>query len=181
MNFNDVIQLIEEATMEKLPNGGRKRTCDDGVVIYYDAEGNLHREDGPAVIEFYTNDQRLHRETWYKHGRKHRLDGPANIQYYHNNVISSKAWYVGGVNTRKDGPAEIEYFQDGSLSRESYRLYGQSHRLDGPAHIEYFDGDTLEEYYIKGRKYDKEDFDKQFTGVDKDLRKDFVDMQDTFD
>ena len=41
---------------------------------WYDSDGKLHREDGPAAE--YANGDKL----WYKHGKWHREDGPA-IEY----------------------------------------------------------------------------------------------------
>ena len=45
----------------------------DGSIHYYDEQGRLHREDGPAVE--YPNGQR----NWYINGKRHRDDGPAII------------------------------------------------------------------------------------------------------
>lgn len=41
---------------------------------FYDADGLLHKEDGPALMLLNGI------SGWYIHGKKHRLDGPA-IQY----------------------------------------------------------------------------------------------------
>ena len=42
-----------------------------GIKRFYDKEGRLHNENGPAVI--YPNG----RKNYYRHGKRHRLDGPA--------------------------------------------------------------------------------------------------------
>jgi hypothetical protein len=44
----------------------------DGTKFYYEL-GDLHRENGPAVIRADGS------ETWYIRNKKHRLGGPANI------------------------------------------------------------------------------------------------------
>jgi hypothetical protein len=44
---------------------------DDGVIEWHDADGRLHRADGPARV-FASG-----RQEWYRHGRRHRDDGPA--------------------------------------------------------------------------------------------------------
>jgi hypothetical protein len=47
---------------------------DPAWVSYYNKQGKLHRDDGPAV-ECATGDK-----AWYKNGLKHREDGPA-VEY----------------------------------------------------------------------------------------------------
>jgi hypothetical protein len=56
--------------------------------------GNLHREDGPA-IEHGNGDK-----FWYLNGNLHREDGPATE---HGN--GDKSWYLNGKLHREDGPA----------------------------------------------------------------------------
>lgn len=63
------------------------------VIQYFNVNGKLHKEDGPAHIckdglAYYTNGK-LHRtdgpavilksgfEAWYSNGKRHNLDGPA--------------------------------------------------------------------------------------------------------
>lgn len=91
---------------------------DDGSREWW-ADGNLHREDGPAVEHADGT------EIWYLNGLRHRTDGPA---------VTSKngasAWYYMGVLHRTDGPALIE--ADGT---ETWLLMGRTHRDDGPAYF----------------------------------------------
>ena len=68
---------------------------------YKNAEGQLHRIDGPA-IEWA--DGTTH---WYINGERHRIDGPA-VEW----ADGSKEWYINGERHRIDGPA-VEY-ADGS-------------------------------------------------------------------
>jgi hypothetical protein len=56
----------------------------------------LHREDGPAVIDFDGH------KAWYFEGKKHRIDGPAVI--YPN---GDEYWWFEGLLHRTDGPAII--------------------------------------------------------------------------
>jgi hypothetical protein len=56
--------------------------------------GNLHREDGPAVIN---KDGSKH---WFLNGRKHRVGGPASEW-----ADGGKGWVVDGKYHREDGPA----------------------------------------------------------------------------
>jgi len=54
---------------------------------YWYLNGQLHREDGPAVEEYDGYKYKV----WYLHGQRHRLDGPA-IEYAGGN----KRWYYHG-------------------------------------------------------------------------------------
>jgi len=56
--------------------------------------GELHREDGPAV-ECANGDK-----CWYLNDKLHREDGPA-VEYPNG----SKHWYLNGELHREDGPA----------------------------------------------------------------------------
>lgn len=53
---------------------GMTRTVSSvGTIIYRNADGDRHREDGPAAI--YANGNQY----WYKNGECHREDGPAIV------------------------------------------------------------------------------------------------------
>jgi hypothetical protein len=66
----------------KLPNGGELQEDSDGNKEWY-LNGNLHREDGPAV----ENDDGS--KWWYLNGKLHREDGPAS-----EGVNGDKYWYI---------------------------------------------------------------------------------------
>jgi len=65
-----------------------------GTKKWYNADGNLHRTDGPA-IEWYDGEL-----WWMNHNRLHRTDGPA-IEY----PDGDESWYINGTLHRLDGPA----------------------------------------------------------------------------
>jgi len=65
-----------------------------GNICYYNEQGQLHREDGPAV-EYANGDK-----SWYINGLRHKEDGPA-VEY----ADGTKAWYINGKLHREDGPA----------------------------------------------------------------------------
>lgn len=90
----------------------------DGTKYWY-KHGNLHRNNGPAVI--YTDGA----ETWFQDGQLHRLDGPAET-----NNHGLEIWAVYGKYHRIDGPAYIGH--DGYLA---WWIGGARHRIDGPAEI----------------------------------------------
>ena len=67
-----------------------------GVIRYFNAQGQLHRIDGPAVI-LPTGS-----EFWYYNGQRHRENGPA-IEWH----CGSKEWWHHGFRHRNCGPAVI--------------------------------------------------------------------------
>jgi antitoxin component YwqK of YwqJK toxin-antitoxin module len=79
--------------------------------LYFNIDGVLHREDGPAVSE-YSMSGVLDEETYYKKGEKHRLDGPAWILYKDGGSVSRETYFREGMCHREDGPARIFYNKD---------------------------------------------------------------------
>jgi hypothetical protein len=65
----------------------------DGDKYWY-LNGELHREDGPAVEESDGS------KNWWLNGELHREDGPA-IEW----ANGDKSWYLNGKHHREDGPA----------------------------------------------------------------------------
>lgn len=65
----------------------RREVDEDGTVLYYNSEGKLHRETGPAAVY----DDGL--QQYWLNGKIHRDDGPAMIwpdgrqQYWINDVL----------------------------------------------------------------------------------------------
>jgi len=72
----------------------------DGTRKWY-MDGNLHREDGPAIETL--NGARL----WFLNGKLHRKDGPA-IEYW-NGI---KHWYLNGKQVKpEDLPCDYNYIK----------------------------------------------------------------------
>ena len=75
---------------------------------YYNALGQLHREDGPAV-ELCNG-----ASFWWQNGQLHREDGPA-VEW----PSGAKHWYQNGKLHREVGPAieweggAVEWYQNG--------------------------------------------------------------------
>ena len=93
-----------------------------GTVRYFDGDGKLHREDGPA-IEYSNGDS-----VWFLGGKWHREDGPA-IEYSNGD----RAWYLGGKLHREDGPAvelpdgiRFWYLDGKRLSEDEFEALQQS-------------------------------------------------------
>ena len=113
----------------------REPTCttnDYGDKEWY-LDGQLHREDGPA-LEWADGFKE-----WYLNGQLHRTDGPA-IEY----ANGDKSWFLNGKPHREDGPASE--WADGN---KYWYLDGNLHRGDGPA-IEYPDG--TKRWYLNGKE-----------------------------
>jgi len=69
----------------------------DGIRFWKNADGKLHREDGPAIE--YTDGSK----SWYLNGELHREDGPA-VEF----ASGARYWCLNGKYHREDGPA-VEY------------------------------------------------------------------------
>ena len=140
----------------------------DNIFFYENALGQIHREDGPAVIWGQPEDQYYLGNEYYINGLRHREDGPAV------DLVDYKCYYINGKKHREDGPAEItktdsfwykndlRHREDGPAcvginGYESWFKNGLRHREDGPALI---DGDR-EEYWIDDVKITKEEFEKR--------------------
>ena len=63
---------------------------EDGTRRYYDAAGQLHRTDGPAIE--YADGSKL----WYQNGQLHRTDGPA-IEW----ADGTTGWFISGKQLSK--------------------------------------------------------------------------------
>ena len=94
-------------------------------IEWRNANGQLHREDGPAVE--YANGDKY----WYINGKFHREDGPA-IEWAND----QKEWYINGKCHREDGPAiecasgdKLWYINNNHLSESRYAKWQKFKRL----------------------------------------------------
>ena len=83
---------------------------------YYFVNGNLHREDGPAI------EMQEGYYMWYYNNKLHRTDGPAV------NYVNGQFYYLNGELHREDGPALIrngisKYFFHGKECSSMEELY----------------------------------------------------------
>lgn len=109
-----------------------------GTVIWLTEDGELHREDGPAVIHPKTPNDKVAPESWFLNGMRHREDGPAIT---HGDGTTE--WYKDGELHRIGGPA----VEDSNGRKEWYRD-GVRHRDDGPAFI---GAAGLKQWWIAGQ------------------------------
>ena len=73
-----------------------QRTYYDSGKIWreeYWVNGNYHRSDGPAYIEWYENGQKKY-EAYWTHGTWHRADGPAFTWWYSTGEIIEQHFYL---------------------------------------------------------------------------------------
>ena len=110
------------ATRKTTRKRGKRVTSaidDNGVKEFRNKKGELHNDNGPAVIdpngdtEWRINGE-LHNENgpavitingdqhWYLNGKRHRIGGPAIIL-----INGNKWWYKEGKIHRDDGPAMV--------------------------------------------------------------------------
>ena len=93
----------------------------DGTKFWI-VDGQLHREDGPAVIRMNGTQE------WWLNGKLHREDGPAYIS-----PLGTQIWYKHDKFHREDGPALIR--ENGETE---WYFENKRHRLDGPAITTYW-------------------------------------------
>ena len=86
LSFREYIKLTT--------NIGSYKVLGPGKIVRWFKNGNLHRDNDPAVIR--SNDTLF----WYKNGRLHRTDGPAEMCadgdiFYHLNgrIYSKEEWF----------------------------------------------------------------------------------------
>lgn len=120
----------------------------DGNKYWRNEEGQLHREDGPAIEGVYGTKE------WYINGQQHREDGPA-----FERSDGYKQWFINGELHRVDGPA-IE----SANGYKEWFVNGKLHREDGPA-IENADG--YKEWWIDGEEYSEKEFNKKIAEISK--------------
>ncbi len=80
-----VIPMRDDSTYTEIDEYGTKK--------WLNANGGLHREDGPALI--YMNNDKV----WFKNAKMHRLDGPAVIY-----ACGDKRWYINNEEYDKNDP-----------------------------------------------------------------------------
>ena len=82
--------MTYDALIETLQ--GYTETLRDGTVFYYNAQGQLHRTRGPAVI--FADGKRRY---WYQNGTLHRTDGPAIVD-----SDGHQRWFLNGEEVSEE-------------------------------------------------------------------------------
>lgn len=99
----------------------------------YNSSGELHNENGPAVIR--TNGSR----EWFVNGKRHNNNGPAIEK-----PNGTKIYYQHGNLHNENGPAV-----DGANGKKEWYLNGELHNENGPARIL---PNGQEHWFINGSK-----------------------------
>ena len=88
---------------------------------WYNADGKLHRDNGPAAI-WYENGQ-ITTECWFRDGKLHRDGDLPAVIFYENGQIIRERWYRDDKQHRDDGPAVI-WYKNGQKTREYWYRNG---------------------------------------------------------
>ena len=137
---------------QKLPDGGYKLKFVHKSLLhdeYYDENGNLNREDGPAVI-LYNNKGNVDTEMWYRHNLLYRKGEPALIYYSEDTGEPYwKVWYEGGggLKHRNDGPASVREFTPMAVDDEGEWQPAGEKTVDA-------------EYFWQGRSVPKKEYER---------------------
>jgi hypothetical protein len=116
---------------------------DDNILIYKNANGELHRKYKPAVTKYWL----VGKDSKGRQVRRH----------------CEKLYFVDGLLHRARAPAYIHYDWNGNKISESHYSNDKEHRISGPAiihHADYFS--TEAEWYLDGQFY----FQKERHGPD---------------
>lgn len=107
-----------------------------GATYYYNGKGELHREDGPAIIirEYF--------KEWWLEGKLHRVGGPAAIH------SDGEQYWLYGKRHRMDGPAI-----DTKRSKQWW-INDELHREDGPAIV----NGNFSAYYLNNQYFTEENY-----------------------
>ena len=81
--MENLLPLSKEAFWESLTQ--RREINEYGTVIWFNADGQLHRDNGPA-IEYASGSN-----AWFMNGFLHREDGPAIEE-----ADGAKEWWLNG-------------------------------------------------------------------------------------
>jgi len=135
---NQLVQLSIPEGAERMIDGAELK----GPVVAHLSQGQLHREDGPAVVN--ENGQ-----YWIRHGKQHREDGPAIIN------DDGEAWLQEGELHRD---ADLDGTTGPALTINGAKWWyrhGRPHREDGPAVIS--TNGFHQEFWLGGKKYFDQD------------------------
>lgn len=159
------------------------------IVEYFNDEGQLHRERGPARIEYQGDGKTLYAETWYYEGKRHRISAPGQktqqpayiIYRQDGSTPYYQTWYIHGIISRENGlPAKVEYAHSGKYiySETWYNENGKVHRDDDlPARKIYVNNYSrdiiITQFWFQHGKLHR-DFDKGAAVIESNVANKFV-------
>lgn len=128
------IKFIRELSYEEIAEKTNRRietvTINDNCIFYkgyrvsryMNKHGDLHREDGPALIVYDRSETTI--EYYYWNGSVHREDGPALVYKTNDGVFLQEKYFVNDVLHREDGPAVIRRTPSGVILEEHFYKHG---------------------------------------------------------
>jgi hypothetical protein len=111
------------------------------------------------IIKYYPNGQKWFEE-WWLNGELHREDGPA-IQFWRKNGQKEKeVWKNNGKDHRKDGPARQYWYSNGQKKIEIWLLNKKWHRENGPAYQDWSENGKklFEQWFLNNKEYSREEW-----------------------
>lgn len=111
------------------------------AVKWFNDDGKLHREDGPAHVNYRINGELLS-ENWHVNGRKHRDGGPAQI-FYNKNENVCEYYYVNGdlicdefqpwlIRYEKDKIVAMDWLYDSKSNNSRKIVFAIGHVINDP-------------------------------------------------
>jgi len=132
----------EVRALGKMKLSSTMTTDTQGNKAWRNAEGQLHREDGPA-FEFPDGTK-----SWHRNGQYHREDGPA-CEY----SSGTKSWYLNGKPSSEEevrALGKMKLSSTMTVDSEGNKIWrnaeGHLHREDGPAYF----SPVCKEWYLNG-------------------------------
>lgn len=130
---------------------------------YSNYMSSAHNDSGPASILYYKSGKIQYE--YYKTYGRFVEDKPGVIERCDNesNSIKLERWYQDDKPSRDGGPAVTRYAEDepGKIDFAEYLKDGKRHNESGPAFAKFTDRSPHEEYWLKGRRYDKDEYYKK--------------------
>jgi len=162
---HDIIKTLNDGKITKTIIRKTYKFGKLNEVMYFDKNNNFHRDDGPAIIKYWNDTDKLHYVIWYQNNMQHRNPSPDGTtgatytQYLEDGItLHSEYWYVNN-KLHRDGdlPACILYSVSDKLENfesTEKRWYkdGKLHREGNLPALILTDADNvrIEEYYLKG-------------------------------
>lgn len=88
-------------------------------------KGFPHREDKPAIIEYYKNGTVMAKH-WKYNDNYLRVNGSSLVTYHKNGRIKNEAWLDGDTYHRLEAPTLITYDENGNVIDKQYWWHGKN-------------------------------------------------------
>lgn len=108
------------------------------IIKWFDKDGQVHRDDGPAITVFDAARQRVVMDLWVDHGSIHR-DGnlPASTQWDEDGRVKVQEWRKRDKLHNTPGPAYRSYDWKEDIVAQGWYLDGNIKRAgEGPSYTE---------------------------------------------